>query len=93
MKITINQLRKIIKEEIEINNSVPSMEEMVAAVKAHAMKNYEHGGWDYVIEAFNDKEIAEKIGDAKTIKDAIKNIGYDLGILRDREDDIRAEIF
>ena len=41
---------------------VATMEEMVAAVKAHATANYE-AGWDFIVECYDDGEIAEALSD------------------------------
>tara|TARA_R100000963_G_C4555884_1_gene46793 strand:- start:49 stop:300 length:252 start_codon:yes stop_codon:yes gene_type:complete len=35
--------------------------ELIAAVRAHAIKNYGKGGWDFVVECWSDKEIEETI--------------------------------
>jgi len=67
------------------------MNELVKAVKKHARDNYETGGWDYVIEAFDDVEIAELIGDAKTVAQAIKNVGVVVGLHNERREDAQAE--
>lgn len=56
----------------------PTMSEMVAAVKAHAMKNYSKG-WDFVIETMSVVEIEQIIGGAKTIKGAIWKMSRELG--------------
>jgi len=52
-----------------------SMDEMVIAVKRHALLNYESDGWDYVIEFWADEDIMESIGKCRTIKGAIKAVG------------------
>lgn len=48
--------------------------ELVAAVRAHAVKHYEEGGWDYVVEAMTDADIAERIGKARTVNGAITKV-------------------
>lgn len=46
--------------------------ELVAAVKEHAQKRYDDGfGWDVVIEAMSDEEIAEVVGSAQLPKTAV----------------------
>jgi|ETNvirome_6_1000_1030641.scaffolds.fasta_scaffold10799_2 hypothetical protein len=37
------------------------IKELVDAVRAHAYKNYDKDGWDFVVECWSDKEIEEKI--------------------------------
>lgn len=59
----------------------PTMTEMVEAVRAHAIKNYEKkGGWDIIIECHEENEIIEWIGKAKTIAGAIRNVAEKSGI-------------
>lgn len=50
-----------------------SIEEMTAAVKAHALANYEAGGWDVIVECWEDDEITDHIQSAgvQTEEDAI----------------------
>jgi len=61
------------------------------AVKAHARANYGIKGWDIVVEAYSDSELAAEIGDASTAEEAIAKVGAVVGTIRDYEDDIRAE--
>ena len=37
------------------------MNEMIEAVKKHALANYDKGGWDVVYECWTDGEIAERL--------------------------------
>ncbi len=48
--------------------------DLIRAVKQYALEHYERGGWDYIIECYDDREIAELIGNAKTVAGAIKNV-------------------
>ena len=68
-----------------------TIKELVEAVKTHARKNYNTGGWDYVVEAYDDADIAEEIGDAKTVAEAIKNVGEICGIRNEQREDAQAE--
>ena len=70
-----------------------TIEELVAAVKAHALENYEKGGWDYVVECWSDTEIADEIRPGSTPKQAIKRIGDIVKILDERRREVRSEIF
>lgn len=49
------------------------MDELIDAVRAHAEANYERDGWDFLVECWDDAEIAEVIGNAKAPKSAIAN--------------------
>jgi len=64
--------------------------ELVEAVKAHAVDNYESGGWDYLVECYSDAEVEELIGKATTVKGAIKKVAKVMGIKNDYREDIQA---
>lgn len=61
--------------------------ELVAAVKAHATAHYEDGGWDVIVEAWDDADIRRQIGYASTAKGAIKKVAHVVSIYADREAD------
>lgn len=65
----------------------------ILAVKRHAEAHYEENGWDYVIEAWEDRDIAEAIGTAKTEKGAIWNVARAVKVLGDYRADIKATAF
>ena len=67
------------------------MNELVKAVRKHAMTHYEDGGWDYVVEAYDDADIAKAILGCKTASEAIAKIGSTLHVLDDYRKDIQAE--
>ncbi len=48
----------------------PDLEGTLAAVKAHALANY-NSGWDVVVECYEDYEIALRIVGARTAEEAI----------------------
>ena len=56
------------------------MPDLTAAVLDHAAKNYERGGWDIIIEAYDENEIAEMVGGATTVAGAISNVAKAAGI-------------
>lgn len=68
------------------------MATLVEHVKAHAIANYTTGGWDYVVECWEDSQIIEAIcmAGAKSEHDAIRAVAKLAGILADYRDDIRA---
>jgi hypothetical protein len=69
------------------------MEKMVQAVKAHAMANYSKDGWDSIVEAYTDVELAEEITrlGATNEAEAIKAVGKGCKAWQDKAEDIRAE--
>ena len=48
--------------------------EIAQAVYDHALKNYEHDGWDMVVECYDLAEIMEDMGNARTVAGAIKKL-------------------
>ena len=66
----------------------------VARVRTHAQANYEVGGWDYVVEAWDDADILEALeGAAGDVEKAFAGIVDTLEILADRRADVQAEIW
>ena len=67
----------------------------VEGVKRHAIDNYDTDGWDYLVECYDNAEIAEAIGDAKTLDEAIKRVQDEFGLVHKAEyrADIQAEVF
>ena len=61
--------------------------ELVAVVKAHALTNYDKGGWDVVVEAYDDTMIADVIGKARTPKGAIAKFAPLVDVWADRQAD------
>lgn len=65
----------------------------IAAVRKHAVDHYNQNGWDYVVEAWDDEDIARAIGNATTLKGAIWNVGRAIKPLADYRADIKASAF
>jgi len=61
--------------------------DLVAAVKAHALAHYEDGGWDVVVETYDDAEIAKVISKARTVRGAIANFADVVDVYAEREAD------
>jgi hypothetical protein len=59
-------------------------QELVQQVKWHAEENYEKGGWDVIVECWDDEQIAEQIGRARTVEGAIKKFKDIVSIYEDR---------
>jgi hypothetical protein len=64
------------------------MDKLIAAVRAHAEANWGTAGWDFVVESWDDQEIADTIGDAVTVEDAIARCGAICGILEERRSEM-----
>jgi len=63
--------------------------ELIAAVREHALANYEQG-WDVVVEAWEDDEIATVIGKARTANGAIKRMAKAIEPYNERRQEIEA---
>jgi len=63
---------------------------LISAVRRHAIENYEQGGWDILVECYDDGDILELISNdnASTVEEAIASVQKTLKIY----DDHRAEI-
>jgi hypothetical protein len=72
-----------------------TIQQMVDAVKAHAVKNYEQDGWDYIVECWEDSEIEQELvkENCQTVVQALY-VFADIGNLFDsRRREVMAEIF
>lgn len=71
------------------------LNELIAAVKAHALKHYEDAGqaWDTVIECWETSDFAAVIGGAKTPEEAIKLTARHLRPFASYRADIQATAF
>lgn len=71
------------------------MEELIAAVRAHALRHYDDGGWDVIEEAWDDEDIQECIESFKatTEAEAIEAVGRIVSVYADRQADARNSAF
>ena len=69
-----------------------NQQEMVTAVKAHALENYENG-WDTVVECWETQDIICAIGAARTTAGAIKKVKAIVGTCNAFAADIEATEF
>jgi len=66
------------------------MKELVEAVKNHAKANYSKGGWDMVVECYEDSEIEEEIAGCRTKEEAIARLAEVADCYHDRRQDVWA---
>lgn len=73
--------------------SSSNLDGLVQTVKDYALQNYENGGWDVVIESYDDNEIAEVIleANAQTPEEAVTAFADFVGIYADRQADAAIE--
>jgi len=69
------------------------MQDLVKAVRDHAIANYNQDGWDYVVECWEDSDILEEIGNARTPESAIRRVRKVARLLDERRREVCAEIF
>jgi hypothetical protein len=50
-------------------------DQLIAAVRDHAREHYDDGGWDYVVEAWDDAYLLEQLGWTDTLAGAIRKLG------------------
>ena len=67
--------------------------QFVAAIKAHAVTNYEKDGWDIVVECYSSADIWEIIKTARTIKGAIRMVRAEIKPRADYRAEIQSEVF
>lgn len=67
--------------------------EKVRAVREYAVENYARDGWDYVVECWEDDEIAEAVSGEETTDGAIRAIGRACALFAERERETKAEVF
>lgn len=67
--------------------------ELIAAVKAHAIAHYNDGGWDVIVECWEDADIANAIGGARTLAGALRKLAPFIDVVSDRQADARNSAF
>ena len=72
-----------------------TMQEMVSAVKTYALAHYNEGGWDSIVECYEDAELAEEIlrGKCSSTEEAIAYVGKGCNVWDDYRRDIEATAF
>lgn len=64
-----------------------STEALVDFIKQYAIHHYEDGGWDVIVECWDDEDIARAIGKATTFDGALKKLADVVSVYADREAD------
>ena len=61
------------------------MKDLVEQVKRYAGEHYNEGGWDHVVECYEDAEIRKELEEHQctTLAEAVEKMGRILGILND----------
>lgn len=69
----------------------PKRRELIAAVRTHATENYGNG-WDVVVECYDDEQIAEVIGRARTTVGALAKFVPIIEVRTDRQAEANYQI-
>ena len=70
----------------------PKRRELIAAIRAYAIENYNTGGWDVIVECYDDAAIASVTGKARTLKGALARFATILDVVTDRRAAAESEI-
>ena len=67
------------------------MTDLIRQIRDHALAHYGDGGWDVIVEAWDDDAIADAIGKARTLDGALRKLRPIVGVYADRQADARIE--
>lgn len=73
--------------------AAPVPASLVEGVKAHALAHYNDGGWDVIVEAWTDDDIAKAIGGARTLRGALRKLSPTVAVWADRQADAENSAF
>lgn len=65
-------------------------QDLIIAVRNHALANYNTDGWDYLVECWMDGDILECLDGAETVDQAIANVRDALAPLAEMRDEVRS---
>lgn len=82
-------------EECEHRLAPTATDALLRVVREHAEENYEHDGWDYVVEAWDDAYLREILVREKafTVEKALAAVGAVVKMLDERRKEIQATAF
>lgn len=68
-------------------------EDLIQQIKRHAEDHYTEGGWDVIVECWDDEQIANQIGRCTTVEGAIKKFKDVVSVYADRQADAINSVF
>ncbi len=68
-------------------------QDLIQAVRDHAMLNYEKSGWDILVECWDDSDISDEIEGAKTKAQAIAKCKKIMRLLNDHRCEVQSTAF
>jgi hypothetical protein len=69
-------------------NTKVTDQDLIDAVRAHAVENYNDDGWDYVVECWEDWEILAVVKGCKKEGQAIRKVRKNVRALRDHREEL-----
>lgn len=66
---------------------------LIPAVRQYALDHYNQDGWDYLVECWEDSDIADAIAGATTLEQAIAKCHRGVSLLDERRREVTNEIF
>jgi hypothetical protein len=77
----------------ELHECEPQAGGLVTQIRAYAYGHYDCGGWDVIVEAWSDQQIAYAIGGAANLEEALtkSNLSTCVAIWADRQADAAVE--
>jgi hypothetical protein len=73
--------RRFIGTREQIQRSV------IKAIREYATEHYSDGGWDVIVEAYDDQDIAEIVGNVSSLPGAIAKFATIINVYSDRQAD------
>ena len=68
-------------------------QDLIDAVRAHAVEHYNDDGWDYVVECWEDWEILAVVRGSKSEGQAIRRVRKQVRVLSDHRQEIMSTAF
>lgn len=69
------------------------MQELIKAVRKHAEANYNEGGWDFLVECWEDSDIAELLSEDDTVQTAIVKCERVVGAMDEQRREVQSFIW
>jgi hypothetical protein len=79
--------------QVRVKGMTPAQTANVDAVKEHAQRNYEEGGWDFVVETMTEMDILEVVRFCNSGENAIRAMAKHVALLDDHRSDIMGTAF
>lgn len=77
-----------------MSNLTERQKTLAAGVQAYALAHYdEGGGWDVIVECYDDEMLAHAFGKARTVAGAVKKLKVAVSVYAEYEADARNSAF